>query len=194
MISGEADPITGWLLQRMMPAAKRYLICIICALPIGISVSMESAAQYPGYGAFRPLEQHEKNTGQPFPQTGNFPAPPRTSVNSSGSRFRPLSAPTLPAQEHYQYKFRDVPGVNPKTEGLPIFRPDKISGQSPYAWGQQDGKWSEGLIGPAPVFRPESNDRKKTKTTPSPATAVPGAYPPVYPNYSPGGWPGGYRW
>jgi hypothetical protein len=177
----------------MMPASKKYLICIICALPIGISISMESAAQYPGYGSFRPLEQDEQNAGPAFPQAGSFPASPSTSGNTARSRFRPLSAPALPPQDYHQYKFRDMPGVDPKTEGLPKFRPDKISGQSPYSWGQQDGKWSEGLIGPAPVFRPESLDKNKNKTKPSPATAVPGAYPPVYPYYSPGGWPG-YRW
>ena len=176
-----------------MPSANRYLISIICALPIGISVSMESSAQYPGYGAFRPLEPSEKNAGQSFPQNGNFPASPRSSGKPSSSRFRPLSAPPLPTQDHQHYKFRDVPGVDPKTEGLPKFRPDKISGQSPYAWGQKDGKWTEGLIGPAPVFRPESDDKKKTKKKSSPAPVVPGAYPPVYPYYSPGGWPG-YRW
>jgi len=67
---------------------------------------------------------------------------------------------SAPDGNSQRFRFRDRPvPVAPQVEQpAPRFRPDRLTGRSPYSWGREDGRWPEGSIGPPPVFRPLKNE------------------------------------
>ena len=149
---------TGWL-GVVEPAPMHWLLFI---LTTGYGAVSVAAGEGRGYAAFQqsttsghayypeyPTEPYEL---APQPQAG-YPGSQPQWPPAAGGYAAPFGGAGSNAP-HQGFKFRDVPGSVPVEQPMPRFRPDSLRGQSPYSWGQQDGSWPDGTIGPPPVFRP----------------------------------------
>lgn len=177
----------------------------LTALLVPLSGTLYSATvaadSMTGYGSFRPLDSSELQGApgmkrkQTFSGQGYTPALPQPLPEHSFSPSQSTPGGSLYGRAPTStpgYEFRPLSSEDAADSGMAKFRPDKQSGNSPYAWGGGDGNWPKGSLAPAPLFRPQ--ERQAVKTTPA-APALPwypaplgttGAYPATpYPNYYP---------
>ena len=181
-----------------MASGLRWIVASIVLLLGAWSASSSAGGSGYGFGSFRPLD----SAGQSDPrmkQSQTFtqysygqdlsPVPREQTQNGGRLMYRPPQA--------QGYRFRELPGGKDRDKAELRFRPGSFSGRSPYAWGAEDGRWAEGTLGPAPVYRPIDEKNKKSPAGPSqwrPGSSgagnqfAPSPYYPgqVYPGYSPG--------
>ncbi|MES9858556.1 MAG: hypothetical protein ABW166_18415 [Sedimenticola sp.] len=177
----------------MLVSRYRTSTALLFALSAMLCCTAEADGSRVGYGSFRPLDPAAQSDPRMTPSQifsqQNYPAP--VAPPPSG---RVYSSPSMSARESSLYgqaptampgyKFRKLPGKTPPPAGLPKFRPESQSGKSPYAGGGSDGSWSQGVLGPAPMFRPIDEPKERA------------AVPPTGPTqWSPPGGPvGAYRY
>ncbi|MEJ1334850.1 MAG: hypothetical protein RPU64_05010 [Candidatus Sedimenticola sp. (ex Thyasira tokunagai)] len=143
------------------------------------------------YGAFRPLDPAAQGDprmkqGQTFSEQSYRAVVPPTSEPVYSSSPSPSQESSLYGRAPIAtpgYKFRQLPGKDETPSDIPKFRPDSQSGKSPYAWGGGDGRWSQGVLGPAPLFRPdeEAEEKLPPPSPPQHQWPVPGTVTGGYP-------------
>lgn len=183
----------------MVVTSLRWIVASIVLLLGAWSASSSAEGSGYGFGSFRPLDsagqsnprvKQSQTFTQQYSRDPNLFSVPREQTQNGG---RPMYRPP----QAQGYKFRELPGGKNRDKAELRYRPGSFSGRSPYAWGAEDGRWTDGTLGPAPVYRPIDEKNKKNSAGSSqwrPGNSgagnqfAPSPYYPgqVYPGYSPG--------
>ncbi|MEE9358171.1 hypothetical protein [Candidatus Vondammii sp. HM_W22] len=147
----------------MTPSQRWAVVAIGMLLGTWCGSSSAGGSGY-GFGSFRPLD----SAGQSDPrmqQSQTFtqyrygrslsPSPPEQIQNGGRPLYR------LPQAQGY--KFSELPGGSDQDKTELRFRPGRFSGRSLYAWGAGDGRWTDGTLGSAPVYRPIEKKKREDR-------------------------------